>query len=215
MQITPSPTQQPPQTPQTQHQPRIIGRRRFYDAQTDAYGAWSDLCVSPDKSKLTIPLNRGGKLVFRPNVLSPTEQSTLTAVMQNCKLFRQYSFGETYAEPRSHVLLSSKIKSDDKMNPQVQPGYEYHGIRMKAHPLDRVPEVEALAKRLAMLYGVDEWNTGVDLIAYKDGEDGIGWHADDTQGGFTGESVHNTFVRVINFSTCSVASSLISQVKHS
>jgi hypothetical protein len=28
----------------------------------------------------------------------------------------------------------------------------------------------------------DQWGIGVDLIVYKDGEDSIGWHADDTQG---------------------------------
>jgi alkylated DNA repair dioxygenase AlkB len=133
-----------------------------------------------------IPLSRGGKLAFRPNVLSEIEQTTLTTTMQNCKLFRQYSFGETYSEPRSHVLLSSKIKSHEKYssNSPVQPGYVYHGICMKAFPLDQVPEVEQLANRLASLYGVAEWNTGVDMIAYKDGEDRMGWHADDTQGMF-------------------------------
>jgi hypothetical protein len=160
----------------TSQQPRIIGRKREYDDQTNAYGPWQNIIISANETEKTIHLSRGGKLVFRPHVLSSEEQTTLTTVMQNCKLFRQYSFGETYTEPRSHVLLSSKIKSGEKYNGNsaVQPGYVYHGICMKAYPLDQLPEVERLAERLARLYGVDQWNTGVDLIAYKDGEDRIG-----------------------------------------
>lgn len=165
---------------------RIIGRKRQYNESNEAYGPWTNITMNDDETENSIELSRGGKLVFRANVLSIDERSTLTDTMQNCKLFRQYSFGETYAEPRSHVLLSSKIKSDEKdsANSQVKPGYVYHGICMKAFPLDQVPEVERLANRLAGSYGVNSWNTGVDMIAYKDGEDRIGWHADDTQGRF-------------------------------
>lgn len=165
-------------------QTRVIGRRREYNAETGGYGPWSDISISDDENDKRIHLSRGGKLVFRPNILSVEEKSTLNVAMQNCKLFRQYSFGETYAEPRSHVLLSSKIKSDEKCGSDQSrhPGYVYHGICMKAYPLDQVPEVERLAERLAKLHGINEWNTGVDMIAYKDGEDRMGWHADDTQG---------------------------------
>ena len=168
----------------TTHQSRVIGRRRVYNAESGSYGPWSDILIFHTEEEKRIHLSRGGKLVFRPNVLSVDEQSSLNAAMQNCKLFRQYSFGETYTEPRSHVLLSSKIRSDEKYgsNSSSQPGYVYHGICMKAYPLDQVPEVERLANRLAKLHGINEWNTGVDMIAYKDGEDRMGWHADDTQG---------------------------------
>jgi len=165
---------------------RIIGRKREYNTLRSAYDPWCNITITNVEKEKQIPLCRGGKLVFRPNVLSEAEQSTLAAVMQRCRLFRQYSFGATYREPRSHVLLSSKIKSDEKYtsNSPVQPGYIYHGICMKAYPLDLVPEVEQLANRLARLYDIQEWNTGVDMLAYKDGEDRIGWHSDDTQGIF-------------------------------
>lgn len=55
---------------------------------------------------------------------------------------------------------------------------------MKAFPIDLVPEVANYARELARQYNLpnDEWGIGVDLIIYKDGEDSIGWHADDTQG---------------------------------
>lgn len=50
--------------------------------------------------------------------------------------------------------------------------------------MEIVPEVKEYARELAYDYGLpnDAWGIGVDLIAYRDGEDGIGWHADDTQG---------------------------------
>ena len=60
----------------------------------------------------------------------------------------------------------------------------YHGIRMKALSIDLVPEVAGYARDLARWYKLpqDQWNIGVDLIVYKDGEDSIGWYADDSQG---------------------------------
>ena len=55
---------------------------------------------------------------------------------------------------------------------------------MRALPIDLVPEVASYAREVAGLYGLpdERWGIGVDLIAYRDGEDSIGWHADDTQG---------------------------------
>ena len=63
------------------------------------------------------------------------------------------------------------------------PGYIYHGIKMKAQPIQNVPEVSRLASELAAAYRLpgNKWSIGVDLIVYRDGTDSIGWHADDTQ----------------------------------
>ena len=54
---------------------------------------------------------------------------------------------------------------------------------MKAQPIDLVPEVASYAKELAKMYNLpnEQWDIGVDLIVYRDGDDSIGWHADDTQ----------------------------------
>ena len=55
---------------------------------------------------------------------------------------------------------------------------------MKSYPLNLVPEIEECAAELASHYNLPngEWNIGVDAIIYRDGSDGMGWHADDTQG---------------------------------
>ena len=122
-------------------------------------------------------LNRGGKVALFPKMLSSSKRQSLSKAMHQCKLYRQYTRCEVFHEPRFHVLLSSKAAHSDT-------GYMYHGIHMKALPIDNVPEVASYAKELARYYNLpnDEWDIGVDMIAYRDGEDSIGWHSDDTQG---------------------------------
>jgi hypothetical protein len=97
--------------------------------------------------------------------------------MHQCNLYRQYTRSQVFHEPRFHVLLSSKAV-------QSNVGYKYHGIQMKALPIHFVPEVATYATELAKVYQLpqDQWDIGVDLIIYRDGDDSIGWHADDTQG---------------------------------
>jgi hypothetical protein len=111
-------------------------------------------------------------------MLSTERRTALSASMRACRFYRQYTRSGVYHEPRFHVLLSSEASS------RHDAGYSYHGIKMKALPIELVPEVASYAREVAGLYGLpgDRWGIGVDLIAYRDGEDSIGWHADDTQG---------------------------------
>ena len=117
-------------------------------------------------------LNRGGKVGIYTKLLPPLKRESLSKAMHKCKLYRQYTRSQVFHEPRFHVLLSSKAA-------HVNAGYMYHGIKMKARPIHLVPEVAEYASELARYYGLpkDEWDIGVDMIAYKDGEDSIGWHA--------------------------------------
>lgn len=184
---------------------RKIGRVRRYNSQTKSYNSWEDICIpsssnddysSNGSNEFSINLSRGGRLRFNPNLLPPAKRKKLSKAMHNCKLFRQYSFNKVFHEPRSHVLLSSRIRSNNQDlkssrscndiddGGTIQPGYMYHGIKMRALPLDLVPEVANYAEELARHYKLpdNQWDIGVDLIVYKDGEDSIGWHADDTQG---------------------------------
>ncbi len=200
---------------------RRIGKIRRYNSQTKSYGQWEDIRMpipiasSPisnsDNSKShPIKLSRGGKIMFHPGLIPAQKRLEIARAMHHCKLFRQYSFGGIFHEPRSHVLLSSRIRScssklgvarasactaavpaptgivgvdERKLNSVAtgedckdtvdehdeQPGYSYHGIKMRALPIDLVPEVACYAEELARLYNLpnNEWNIGVDLIAYK------------------------------------------------
>ena len=164
---------------------RIIGRIRRYIESNTSYSAWSDIYadsglhedVSQRTSTIDIPLSRGGRIRVHTNILPHEKRMALSKAMKQCKLYRQYSRSQIFNEPRFHVLLSSKAA-------QSNVGYMYHGIKMKALPIECVPEVGSCAKDLARMYKLphDQWGIGVDLIVYKDGEDSIGWHADDTQG---------------------------------
>jgi hypothetical protein len=56
--------------------------------------------------KEVILLNRGGSICITPDLLSTKRRQELAFAMHNCKLFRQYSFGNgTFNEPRSHGEL--------------------------------------------------------------------------------------------------------------
>jgi len=121
-------------------------------------------------------LNRGGRVGVCTKLLSQEKRKNLSKAMHQCNLYRQYTRSQVFHEPRFHVLLSTKSQSDK--------GYMYHGVKMKSQSIDLVPEVASYAKELARCYKLpgDQWDIGVDLIVYKDGDDSIGWHADDTQG---------------------------------
>ncbi len=75
---------------------------------------------------------------------------------RSCRFYRQYTRSGVYHEPRFHVLLSSEATRHDA-------GYMYHGIRMKALPIELVPEVAGYAQELAGDYGLpgDRWDIGV------------------------------------------------------
>jgi alkylated DNA repair dioxygenase AlkB len=169
--------------------PVKVGRIRYYDQSLGKYGQWQDILGS---ETITINLSRGGTLRILRNILQQDKRKELSRSMHSCKLYRQYSLSRNdrlnftgFKEPRSHVLLSSRVKSSvENGSNNEHPGYSYHGVQMKAFPIDKVPEVENYAEELARMYNLplNQWDIGVDMILYKDGGDSIGWHADDTQG---------------------------------
>ena len=86
---------------------------------------------------------------------------------------RQYGRkGGTFNEPRLHILLGNNSDM----------GYSYKDVHMAAHSYDMIPGIKPLAQRVAKKLGVDQWRLGVDAIVYGSGNDGIGWHRDNSQG---------------------------------
>ena len=167
---------------------RKMGRIRYFDELLGSYGPWIDI-VGGNESTITLDLSRGGTLRILCNILPITKRNDLSKAMHDCKLYRQYSLCRNdrlnfagFHEPRSHVLLSSRTQCVSDDDASSQPGYIYHGIKMKALPISLVPEVASYAEELAEKYNLQHWDIGVDMIIYKDGNDSIGWHSDDTQG---------------------------------
>ena len=169
---------------------RNIGRIQFFNECENKFMGWETLSFCPNCNKrdeLAINLNRGGKIVFHPNIINNDERETISSFMDDCQFFRQYRTNG-FKEPRVHVLLSSHAETGantcGKSNDEKGPGYSYHGVSMKALPLNKAPPVEKLAARLGMEFELpnNDWNIGVDLLLYRDGKDKMGYHADDTQG---------------------------------
>ena len=87
--------------------------------------------------------------------------------------YKQYKVREGGSEPRLHALYCSS-----------KGGYQYGRVKMASHPLESLPVISRVAKRLASKFGLlnDHWNIRYHLLLYRDGKDSIHWHADDIQG---------------------------------
>jgi len=106
--------------------------------------------------------------------LCPKEQAELVSSLERSRGFRQYKFGNV-PEPRVHMLLASGVGSSNV-------SYRYHGVTMVARDVSSEPAVADLARKTSAAFEDADWNVGVDVVCYRDGQDSVGWHADDTQG---------------------------------
>lgn len=132
------------------------------------------------RDPLVYKLRRGGTLKIYPNLVHSTETSRIQQELFQCGLFRQYQV-QAQDEPRLHFLLHENATNGD-FETTSQPGYRYANVRMKARPLERLPQLEQLSQRLASVSGVDGWTIGVNPVLYRDCNDKMGTHADDDQG---------------------------------
>ena len=155
-------------------------------------------------------LPRGnGVLTFFPNFLGTAQtlgdaQSSkksfaepLCQELMETLDFRHYNI-QAGKEPRLHVLVSCEDKkavkpkkktkeeedaTEDKASTTT--GYKYHGVQMTAsHYISQVPELKEASRRAKQCFYDKSitWNQGCDVILYRNGNDKIGYHADDTQG---------------------------------
>ena len=176
------------------------GRLRRYNDSEGKYGNWEPLIAYDPlragdadlymNEPCEVHLKRGGMIRYFPRIVSEKRRDILAQKCRDFQEYRQYKFGPggLANEPRVHVLLSSKaavpMSGDYASTIEAAPGYKYHGIKMQAQPLSSEPVFEALSAELAAVYEFpnQEWNIGCDAIVYRNGNDNIGWHSDDTQG---------------------------------
>jgi len=163
---------------------RIIAKIRYYDEEVEDYGPFNEIFID-DTNSTNIKLRFGGQLLFHPCFITDTLCHSVASNVKQCGV-RQYYFGPSkQPEPRVHVLLHSDAGEKNKSRPiELNPGYHYHGVKLKAEPLSFATPIEKLAHDLAKKYSLpdNKWNIGVDVVVYRDGKDRMGWHADDTQG---------------------------------
>ena len=144
---------------------------RKRERRNGRWGPWVDTVV-PEEGLTYRTRRDGGVIRIYRNFESLEDRVVLQATVAETTLFRQYKFGNV-PEPRVHMLLA----------PESAPGcaYSYHGVTMRASSIEQAPCVKVLADKCTEKFGKD-WNVGVDVVAYRDGYDSCGWHADDTQG---------------------------------
>lgn len=120
------------------------------------------------------------QLTVHPRYLPPEVCESLVSSVLDSGFLRQYQrYGGTYDEPRLHVLCSQNASPIDS---ETGPGYCYKDVHMKAIQLDKIPGLETVATELAAFLGVSRWGIGVDVVVYASGADGMGYHADNSQG---------------------------------
>lgn len=175
----------------------ILVRKRNFNPQKRRWGEWEIMLrrseVTPpstvfgDETQVATPsqksfsLSLGGKFTIYPNLLSSQRQQALKEELRsNEHLFRQYSI-QSGDEPRAHLLLHDKATMDD-FETSSQPGYRYGCTTLKARPISMLPNLESFASDMADVCGVGEWNTGVNVVSYRDNKDKIGFHSDNDQG---------------------------------
>lgn len=120
-------------------------------------------------------------LTIIPDYLNIEVCETLAKEIEESDKLRQYARRNGVRdEPRLHVLTHHDASSSDMTVPGV--GYGYKDIQMKAIPMDAFPILTKVAADLANHLGVRHWALGADVVAYTDGADGMGFHADNSQG---------------------------------
>jgi 2OG-Fe(II) oxygenase superfamily len=151
----------------------------------------------------SIDLTMGGKIHIQCNAISFEQSEPLKQEMLNNVILRRYPVQNRF-EPRVHSLYHAKATTigveHDDCTPQ--PSYSYGSAKMKAFRLSNVPRIQALCPLVAKFckeryndctgefdeFAVEEivdancWNVGVDSICYRNGDDKIGFHADNDQG---------------------------------
>jgi alkylated DNA repair dioxygenase AlkB len=145
---------------------RVIARIRKHNGKI--YEEW--IPVFDRGFAWTHTFHRGGVLTFRPKEVPVARLEEIEKEMGNCQ-WLQYKIRKVF-EPRVHVLFSDHEGT----------GYKYGNLKMKAHDIAQLPKIHEFAKERAMDHKIQKWNIGADLVCYRDGQDGIGWHRDSSQG---------------------------------
>ena len=140
---------------------RVVARCRKWVKEDMRHGEWEYSFVdelSKEKRPVVFQLNRGGKLLFWPQLVS--NFTPIKDEMLEVNKYQPYQVRECGLEPRLHTLFASF--ASDKC------GYTYGSIAMKSHRLGDLPEKSKLARKLAGIK--KEWNIGLDLLMYRDGK---------------------------------------------
>jgi hypothetical protein len=116
------------------------------------------------KKGLRAKLHRGGEITYFPHLLDEETRARVAEELQGqtaSSYFTNYEFSNSHKEPRVHFLASSEATADRDAE---QPKYGYNSTVMKAYPLQTLPELAKLSKKLAKDFEVPggDFNIGAD-----------------------------------------------------
>jgi 2OG-Fe(II) oxygenase superfamily len=155
--------------------PRMLATIRTYSGIDRKWGPTNVVAWADGRSDIEIPLPKGGMIRIFPDFVPDEEAKKITEdVLANPEFFRHYTVQGVNDEPRvsAHFHAHATPNFDD-----FQPGYRYNGsTTLKARPLSAMSSLEELANRTQSFCAVNNWNIGVTVVIYRDGNDKMGQH---------------------------------------
>ena len=149
--------------------PYYYGKKRTYNAELMKYGKWKDLSTTKDTK---INLRQGGEIRFISQIVHESSRSKISKEIKDAgRYLKQYHICGSHVEPRIHGMFSDETDT----------GYKYHGVRVASNSIFKMPLLNDLKQKLEKSFGY-KFNVGAHAVIYRDGNDSIGWHSDNTQG---------------------------------
>jgi len=152
------------------------------------------VCRKSNSSTESLQLELGGRLVVKPGYIQPDVTYNVTRELLCSGQFLTHDV-QNVEEPRVHFLLHENAVENEARGP----GYQYHQVRLKATSFRRFPCTERLSGAMeSICQHLDRryqsalpqyltrstrrtfWNVGVHATLYRDGNDHLGWHTDET-----------------------------------
>lgn len=159
--------------------------QRLLAVQTiqDEHGAWTEHLYyaksDRDDKVVEISLKYGGVLKIRPNLIDIRRRTELKkSLSKDPTRFSEYKI-QGGLEPRANMQIHKHATMD---RDAPQPGYAYRYAHMMGWPMSLFEGAEEFADDMAKVCGIDHWNIGASIVYYRDGNDSMGYHADDDQG---------------------------------
>lgn len=132
-------------------------------------------------SAVKVPeLVEDSQLTILPSFVPPTICNAMKNALLDSNSLRQYSRGDTWDEPRIHALYHDDATSNNMQTAGI--GYVYKDVQMKAAPMDTVSGLSQFSQDFGKSLSVEKWRLGVECVLYGSCSDGMGFHADDSQG---------------------------------
>ena len=157
---------------------RVLATIQTYSASAKKWRAKRIIAINDGRSRIVIPLSRGGVLCLYPKMVRRREAKSITRhILGQPGIFREYRVQGFNKEPRLQAHFHHDATADFDQDPQ--PGYRYNNqTTLKAQPLSIIPSLENLANHAKQICQGEggQWDIGATVVLYRDGNDKMGQH---------------------------------------